>query len=51
MKFISKEDWDKLSPEDKERLISKWLLERMGQNNSNCKPYSSPRRANVHDIE
>ena len=50
-KFIPKEDWDKLSPEDKERLISKRRLERMGRNNSNRKPYAPPRRANVHDVE
>ena len=47
--YIPREEWNKLSDEDKERLIAKRRQERLNSANRNRKSYP-PRQANMHDV-
>ena len=47
--FIPREEWNKLSDEEKERLIAKRRQERLNSASGNRKSYPS-RQANVHDV-
>jgi hypothetical protein len=48
--FLPREEWNKLTQEQKDRLIAKRRQERMTSNNGNHKPFPSQRQANVHGI-
>ena len=47
--FLPRDEWEKLTQEQKDRLIAKRRQERMQSNNGN-RPFQSSRQANVHDV-
>ena len=47
---LPRDEWDKLTQEQKDRLIAKRRQERMGQRNGNRKPFQAKRQANVHNF-
>ena len=48
--FLPRDEWDKLTQEQRDRLIAKRRQERMNQRNGNRKPFQAKRQANVHDV-
>jgi len=49
-KFLPREEWNKLTQEQKDQLIAKRRQERMGNGNDECKTFHAPRQVNVHKI-
>ncbi|MFA9289401.1 MAG: reverse transcriptase domain-containing protein, partial [Weeksellaceae bacterium] len=47
---VPRDEWDKLTQEQRDRLIAKRRQERMNQRNGNRKPFQAKRQANVHDV-
>jgi hypothetical protein len=48
--FLPRDEWNKLTQEQKDRLIAKRRQERMGNNEGARKPFQSPRQVNAHDV-
>jgi hypothetical protein len=48
--FIPREEWNKLSQDQKDQLIAKRRQERMKQNGGNWKSNQPRRQVNVHDV-
>jgi hypothetical protein len=48
--FLPRDEWEKLTQEQKDQLIAKRRQERMNQRNGNRKPFQVKRQANVHDV-
>jgi hypothetical protein len=48
--FLSRDEWNKLTQEQKDRLIAKRRQERMGLNKGSRKPFPSPRQVNANDV-
>jgi hypothetical protein len=48
--FIPRDEWNKFTQEQKDRLIDKRRQERMGTNEGACKPLQSPRQVNAYDV-
>jgi uncharacterized membrane-anchored protein len=48
--YLPRDEWDKLTQEQRDRLIAKRRQERMNQRNGNRKPFQAKRQANVHDV-
>ena len=47
--FLPREEWDKLTQEERDRLIAKRRQERM-QSNGGKRPFQASRQANMHDV-
>jgi hypothetical protein len=50
LNFIPRDEWDKLSQDQKDQLIAKRRQERMKQNGGNWKSNQPRRQVNVHDV-
>jgi hypothetical protein len=48
--FLPRDEWNKLTQEQKDRLIAKRREEHMGNNEGARKPFQSPRQVNVYDV-
>jgi hypothetical protein len=48
--FLPRDEWNKMTQEEKDRLIAKRRQERMGNNGSNSKPFQANRQVNTHEV-
>ena len=48
--FLPRDEWNKLTQDQKDRLIAKRRQERMNNNGNNRNPFQAQRQANVHDV-